>query len=340
MSAKTSATALSVDGVGAEPKLSSILSELFKARLTFLVLLTTLVGFYLGSSEPLDFVLLTHTLGGTAFLAAGASALNQLMEREYDARMRRTQGRPLPAGHLTPDAVLLIGVGLAVAGLAWLSWGVNLLAAVIGAATVASYLFVYTPLKRLTVLNTIVGAVPGALPPLIGWAAATGELGAQGWALFAIVFFWQLPHFMAISWLYREEYSRAGFRMLSGQDPDGRRTAASAIRNTIGLVAISLFPFVQRTSGVVYLVVAAVIGFIFLGCAIQFARSLTAQSARRLFFASILYLPLLLGALVFDKSKKLTPPGITSDKIGGRFSPREESIAVPLVGTKPVQFVN
>jgi len=340
MSAKTNLTVIADAVPSAEPGLVSILSELIKARLTFLVLLTTLVGFYLGSAEPIDFVLLAHTLGGTALLAAGAAALNQLIEREHDARMRRTQGRPLPAGHVTPDSVLMFGVGMVIGGLAWLSWGANLLAAVLGAATVASYLFVYTPLKRITVLNTLVGAVPGALPPLIGWAAATGELSAAGWALFAIVFFWQLPHFMAICWLYRDDYSSAGFRMLSGQDPEGHRTAASALRNTMALLLISFLPFVQRTSGGWYLLVAAVLGFVFLACAIRFARHLSARSARQLFFASILYLPLLLGALVCDKAKKLTPAMATSDRIGRHFSPERESMAAPLAQTKPDQIVN
>jgi len=203
----------------------------------------------------------------------------------------------------------------------WLSFGSNLLAAALGAMTVASYLFVYTPLKRITVLNTIVGAVPGALPPLIGWAGATGELSAPGWTLFAIVFFWQLPHFMAISWLYRDDYSQAGFRMLSGQDPEGHRTAASAIRNTIALMLVSLLPFRFATSGVIYLVFAVLLGFVFLACAIRFSRNLSSGTARQLFFASILYLPLLLGVLVFDKSKKLTQPPANLDTIGSHFSP-------------------
>lgn len=287
----------------------AVFSELVKARLTLLVLLTTLVGYYLGSDSPVDWQRMLHTLFGTALVAAGAAALNQLIEREHDARMRRTEGRPLPARRITPNAVLLLGALLSVTGLAWLLFAVNALTAFLGAVTLVSYLFIYTPLKRITVLNTAVGAIPGALPPLMGWAAAAGSVSAPGWALFAILFFWQMPHFMAISWLYREDYARAGYRMLSGVDPDGRRTAASAIRNTIALLLISLFPFLLRLNGRTYLLGAIALGLGFLVCAAWFARALTAQAARRLFFASIVYLPLLLGLLVADKAaKKLTSP--------------------------------
>ena len=286
----------------------SVFTELVKARLTLLVLLTTLVGFYLGASGPVDYGLMFHALSGTALVAAGAAALNQLMEREFDARMRRTEGRPLPAGRITPAAVLVLGTSLSVVGLTWLLVAVNSMTALLGVLTISSYLFLYTPLKRRTVLNTVVGAIPGALPPLMGWTAATGGIAAEGWALFAILFFWQLPHFMAIAWLYREDYARAGYRMLSGVDPEGRRTAASAVRNTLALLVISLYPYLLGTAGAVYLAGALALGIGFLAFAIVFARSLTERSARRLFLASILYLPLLLGLLVADKrSKKLTP---------------------------------
>ena len=287
----------------------AVFSELIKARLTLLVLLTTLVGYYLGSDSPVEYLRMLHTLFGTALVAAGAAALNQLIEREHDARMRRTENRPLPSRRITPNSVLLLGVLLSVTGLAWLLFTVNALTAFLGAVTLASYLFVYTPLKRLTVLNTAVGAIPGALPPLMGWTAATNTVSAPGWALFAILFFWQMPHFMAIAWLYREDYSRAGYRMLSGMDPDGRRTAASAIRNTIALLVISLFPFLLHLTGRIYLFGALALGLAFLICAVSFARALTPRAARQLFFASILYLPLLLGLLVVDKTaKKLTAP--------------------------------
>jgi heme o synthase len=283
---------------------TAVFMELIKARLTFLVILTTLVGFYLGSPEGLDLVLLAGALIGTSALAAGAACLNQLLECEWDARMKRTRTRPLPAGEVAPTTVLLLGAVMCLGGLAVLSFGVNLLTALLGSLTLASYLFIYTPLKRTTVLNTVVGAIPGALPPLMGWTAATGSLAAPGWALFAILFFWQLPHFMAIAWLYREDYAQAGFRMLSGSDPTGSRTAGSAIRNTLALVAVSLVPFLQQIAGRIYLVVALVLGGVFIVTALRFGFRRTPQSARQLFFASILYLPLLLTVLVIDRAKR------------------------------------
>ena len=285
----------------------SLLMELTKARLTLLVVLTTVVGFYLGSPTSVDLVLLTHALAGTALLAAGAAVLNQVLEQEFDARMRRTANRPIPAGRITPTSALLVGSALSLLGLIWLLFRVNPLTALLGVATWTSYVAVYTPLKRITVLNTLVGAVPGALPPLMGWSAATDSISAPGWSLFGVLFFWQLPHFMAIAWLYREEYQRAGFRMLSGADPDGSRTAASAVRNTLALLGVSLFPFAFGLVGHWYLAGAVILGAAFLAFAIQFARTVSPVSARRLFFASIVYLPLLLGLLVLDKqTRRLT----------------------------------
>ena len=285
----------------------SMLMELTKARLTLLVVLTTVVGFYVGSPSSVDVLLLTHALAGTALLAAGAAVLNQVLEQEFDARMRRTAGRPIPSGRITSTSALLVGSALSLLGLVWLLLEVNALTALLGVATWTSYVAVYTPLKRITVLNTLVGAVPGALPPLMGWSAATDSVSAPGWSLFGILFFWQLPHFMAIAWLYREEYQKAGFRMLSGSDPEGSRTAASAVRNTLALLGVSLFPFVFGLVGHWYLGGAVVLGGVFLAFAIQFARTLSPVSARRLFFASIVYLPLLLGLLVLDRqTRRLT----------------------------------
>ena len=285
-----------------------VFGELFKARLTLLVLLTTLMGFFLGSPDGVSGWLCIHALGGTSLLAAGAAALNQWIEREHDALMRRTASRPIPSGRMDTTVVLALGVGTSVAGLVWLAVWVNLLTAFLGATTLATYLFLYTPLKRITVLNTLVGAIPGALPPLMGWTAATGSLSPKGWALFAILFFWQLPHFMAIAWIYRDEYSKAGFRMLSGIDPDGRRSAASAIRNTIALILVSLVPFLQGVSGRIYLSAALILGGLFLVHAVRFAILLDIPSARRLFFSSILYLPVLLTFLVIDRTKEAPSP--------------------------------
>lgn len=286
----------------------AILCELTKARLTLLVVLTTWVGYYLGSAGAMDWAGMLNAIGGTALLAAGASILNQYLERDLDRLMRRTEGRPLPSGQMDADLALALGVGLCVAGLFWLLFAVNRLTAGLGALTLVSYLFIYTPLKRVTVLNTLIGAVPGALPPLMGWAAATGNLDPSGWALFAVLFFWQLPHFMAIAWLYREDYRRAGFRMLSSLDTDGHQTAASAVRNTLALMAVSLLPFLLGNAGRGYLAGAVLMGALFLACAGVFARQLSTQAARRLFFASILYLPLLLGLLVADQRRGFATP--------------------------------
>ena len=281
----------------------AVLSELIKARLTFLVLLTTLVGFYVGFHGRLDWLLLIHTMLGTFLVASGAAALNQLLEREYDAKMRRTEDRPLPSGRLQPTTVLVLGATSAALGLIYLGVAVNPLTSLLGAITLASYLFVYTPLKRVTTFNTIVGAIPGALPPLMGWAAARGEISAAGWSLFAILFFWQLPHFLAIAWIYREEYARAGFKMLPVVDPQGNRPGSQAVSHTLGLLPVSLAPYVFHLTGTVYLAGAFALGLTFLWFAIQFSRHLTIARARQLFFVSILYLPLLLGLMVLDKIK-------------------------------------
>ncbi len=279
----------------------AIYADLFKARLTLLVLLTTAVGFYLGFRGPVDYLLMLHTLLGTALVASGASALNQLFEREYDARMRRTQDRPLPAGLLQPQTVLVVGSASAAIGLIYLALAVNLTTCLIGAFTLLGYLFVYTPLKRVTWLNTAVGAVPGALPPLIGWAAARGDLSGAGLSLFAIQAFWQLPHFMAIAWIYRAEYARAGFKMLPVVDADGGRTGRQAVGFTLGLLPLSLCPYLFNLTGPIYLTGALILGLSFLWFAVRFSRDLSLPRARQLFYASVLYLPLLLAAMVLDK---------------------------------------
>lgn len=297
---KATVQSLTVPVTGEKSRIA-VLAELVKARLTFLVLLTTVVGFYLGGAGPTDLVLMFHTLAGTALLACGAAALNQFLERRYDALMRRTQDRPLPSGRLHPDTALILGAGSSVVGLIYLAVAVNQLTSFLGALTLVSYLFVYTPLKRVTTLNTVIGAVPGALPPLMGWAAARGEVNAGGWALFTILFFWQLPHFLAIAWLCREDYANAGFAMLPVFDRDGLRTGRSTVSHTLGLLPVSLTPFLLGISGVVYFFGALVLGAVFAGQAIQFSRELTERRARRLFFFSIIYLPLLLGLMVLDK---------------------------------------
>ncbi len=299
----------------AERNWLSVYADLFKARLTGLVLLTTLVGFYAGFRGPMDYWLLCHVLLGTALVASGGAALNQLLEREYDAKMRRTRDRPLPSGHLQPQTVLLVGCVAAGLGLGYLAQAVNFTTCLVGALTLVCYLFVYTPLKRVTWLNTLVGAVPGALPPLIGWTAARGEVNGEGLSLFAIQACWQLPHFMAIAWIYREEYARAGFRMLPVVDPDGHRTARVALGSVFALLLVSVAPFLLGLAGLVYLSCALVLGLGFAWFAIRFARaanalngtrwnaSLPRERAWHLFYASLLYLPVLLAVLVLDKVK-------------------------------------
>jgi len=296
--------------VVAERSLASVLADLIKARLTTLVLLTTLVGFYIGWRGPMNFLLLFHLLAGTALVASGASALNQLLERDYDAKMRRTQNRPLPSGRLLPTTVMLFGGATSTAGLMYLALAVNLLTSVIAAVTLVSYLFIYTPLKRVTWLNTAIGAVPGALPPMMGWTAARGELSGEGWALFAILAFWQMPHFFSIAWIYRDEYAKAGFKMLPVVDPEGVRTGQQAVSHALALLIVSLCPVLFKMAGSCYLAAALVLGAGYLWCAIQFSRQLrfaraelTLTRARQLFLASIIYLPLLLAAMVWDKIK-------------------------------------
>src|SRR3954468_15824058 len=281
----------------------AVFSDLIKARLTFLVLLTTLVGFYIGTRENTDYLLMIHALMGTALVACGASALNQLWEREHDAKMRRTESRPLPSGRLQPETVLIFGGACSMAGLIYLAFNVNLLTSLLGALTLTTYVFVYTPLKRITWLNTAIGAIPGALPPLMGWTAARNDLSVEGWALFAILFFWQIPHFLAIAWLYREEYAKAGFVMLPAVDPAGERTGRQAVSHTMALLLVSLLPVALRLSGPIYFFGALVCGLLFLWFAFQFSRTLSTRSARQMLLLSIIYLPLLLGLMVIDKIK-------------------------------------
>lgn len=276
--------------------------ELVKARLSLLVLITTLVGFLLGWNGPLDFFLLGATLVGTALSACGASALNQWWERSLDALMKRTEERPLPAKRLHPRDALLFGLLCCFVGIAILFFFVNEQAALLAFSTVAIYVVVYTPLKQRTTLNTLIGAIPGALPPLIGWAAATEDIGVGGIVLFLILWFWQMPHFLAIAWLYREDYAAAGFQMLSVNDPEGFMTSRQALLYALGLLAVSLLPTLLGIASPIYFVIALMLGTLFTMAAFLFVKNRTRKNARQLFFASIIYLPLVLGALVLFKS--------------------------------------
>ncbi len=281
----------------------SIYADLVKARLTFLVLLTASMGFYLGSLGGVDFALMLHLLMGTGLIAGGAAALNQLLERDLDARMARTQSRPLPAGQVQPETVLAFGAISSALGLGYLTVLVNPMTGLLGGLTWFIYLFIYTPLKRVTWLNTVVGAVPGALPPLMGWVAARNAITWEAASLFAIQFCWQIPHFLAIAWLYRNDYQKAGFKMLSVHDETGKLTGRWAVVFASLLIPVSLVPVFFGTAGLPYLVSALILGLAFAGTAAQFARQLTLPLSRRLFWMSILYLPLLFGVLVLDKAK-------------------------------------
>jgi heme o synthase len=276
-------------------------SELCKARITLMVLVTTLVGFLFGWHGPLDLLYLLQTLAGTALAASGAAALNQVFEVELDARMRRTRNRPLPGRRMTLDEGLIIGITFSVTGILWLSFATNLYAGVLSAVTIGVYVFIYTPLKRVTTLNTIVGAIPGALPPVIGWTAARGQASFESWILFAILFLWQMPHFLSISWLYREDYKQAGFVMLASFDPACRVTGRQSLLYTMGLISVSFIPAMLKLTSFWYFPVAAVMGGYFLWMSFRFAISGTDHAAKRLFVASIVYLPVTLAALAFAK---------------------------------------
>ena len=272
-----------------------------KPRLNLLVLVTTLAGLYLASPSGVALALAAHTLIGTALVAGGAAALNQVWERETDRKMRRTSGRPLPRGRLGVVEGNWFGIALSVVGITDLAIWATPAAAIVAAATLISYVLVYTPLKTRTSLATLVGAVPGALPPVIGWAAATGEITLPAIVLFGIVFFWQMPHFLAIAWMYKDDYASAGIPLLPVVEPDGRRTGRQALLYTAVLWPVSLLPAGVGLAGSTYSVVATCLGIVFFYLSAVFARNRTADSARQVFLFSITYLPLLLGALVADR---------------------------------------
>jgi protoheme IX farnesyltransferase len=283
------------------PSFLSDLAELVKARLTLLVLLTTAVGFYLAAEPPVDYRALFHAVFGTAAAAAGAAALNQWWERRVDALMRRTKTRPIPAGRMAPLQALMLGSALSVFGVVYLAVVCNVLSAVLTAITIVIYIFAYTPLKRTSTANTAVGAIPGAIPPMIGWAAARGTIDAGAWSLFAIVFLWQMPHFFAIAWMCREDYSRAGFRMISSDDATGERSASQSVFFCILLLVLAGLPAFVGIVSYVYQAIELLLGGLFLAVAMRFLRLRTPGAARVLFIASIAYLPLLLAALILTK---------------------------------------
>lgn len=277
------------------------LAELIKLRLSLLVLMTTLVGFLIAWQGPMDYVLLCATLAGTALCASGAGALNQWWERDLDARMKRTRNRPLPAQRMSASDALLFGLFFSVSGLAILEIFTNFRAALLAFITIAIYVLVYTPMKRSSSLNTLVGAIPGALPPLIGWVAATGSYQMEGGLLFALLWFWQMPHFLAIAWMYRDEYADAGFEMLSRYDAEGYATGRQALLYTLGLLLVSLAPALWLFNTATYFYGALFLGAGFSYFAAKFLFIRTRKAARNLFFASIIYLPLILVLQVFTQ---------------------------------------
>jgi heme o synthase len=274
---------------------------LTKPRVVVMVLVTTSVGFYLAAAEQLNWSLLCHTLVGVALASGGTLALNQYLERDLDARMLRTRERPLPEGRLQPNEALGFGVGITAGGLIYLTWLVNPLSGLVTAVSVASYLFLYTPLKQKTPFCVMVGALPGALPPVTGWVAASGQLALEAWVLFAILFLWQIPHSLSIAVLYREDYARANFQLLPVVDPDGTRTGRQIVVHSLALLAVGLLPTTLQLAGTVYFVTAFVLGVAMLVCGGWLAISYSSVAARRLLVASLVYLPALLVMMAVDK---------------------------------------
>jgi protoheme IX farnesyltransferase len=291
----------------AQPEMKDYIA-LTKPRITWLILMSTGIGYFFGLPAgafrwmgwPSWLSLLT-TLVGTALIASGSAALNQWYERESDLKMRRTKTRPIPGGRMVANRALIFGWALSVAGFLILSFGVNFLSGLLGLITLVCYLFVYTPMKQRSSLSTVVGALPGAMPPMIGYAAASGVLTSQAWALFAILFVWQFPHFLAIAWMYRDDYSRAGIRMLPVVEPDGKSTSRQIVGYASTLIPVSLFPTLLGMTGKIYVVGALLLGgwFLYVGVRVAFDR--TTLRARQVLLASVIYLPLIYGLMVLDR---------------------------------------
>ena len=308
MNRVTEEAVMSIESARETPEIGllSDLMTLTKARLSLLVIVTTFVGFCMASKAQLDWLLLVNATLGTTLAAAAAAVLNQWTESHVDRLMERTKSRPLPAGRMKPGFALWLGISMAIVGTVWLWLAANLLSAILAAATVVIYLFIYTPLKRKTAFCTIVGAVSGAIPPMIGWTAAQGPhptLGLGAWVLFGILFTWQMPHFLAIAWMYRDEYAQAGFVMLKRDDVSGAMTAMTSLVFAIALGAICMIPFGTGVNNRVYLIGALALNAAMLGFAAQFLLERSRSTARRLFFTSIIFLPVLLALMVFTKSR-------------------------------------
>jgi len=285
----------------AQPTKLGAYIALTKPEVSLLVLMTTGAGFYMGAHGPMPWLHMLHVIFGTMMIAAGTAALNHYIERESDRFMRRTASRPLPAGQLTPAEALRFGLGLALAGAVDLYYSAGSIACLLGVFTSLSYLLAYTPLKKRTVWATFIGAIPGAIPPMIGWTAATGELGTGAWLLFAIVFLWQFPHFHAISWMYREDYARAGILMLPVVDKDGTRTFRQIVLYAASLVAVSLLPAIMGFAGMLYFFGALVTCTGLVQVCLWAASAKTNTRAKWLMHATVLHIPILLGLMMYDK---------------------------------------
>ena len=285
----------------AQPTKLGAYIALTKPDVSLLVLMTTGAGFYMGARGPIPWLHMLHVIFGTMMIAAGTAALNHYIERESDRFMRRTASRPLPAGQLTPAEALRFGLGLALAGAVDLYYSAGSIACLLGVFTSLSYLLAYTPLKKRTVWATFIGAIPGAIPPMIGWTAATGELGTGAWLLFAILFLWQFPHFHAISWMYREDYARAGILMLPVVDKDGTRTFRQIVLYAASLVAVSLLPAIMGFAGMLYFFGALVTCTGLVQVCLWAASAKTNTRAKWLMHATVLHIPILLGLMMYDK---------------------------------------
>lgn len=275
--------------------------ELTKPRVTWLILMSTLVGYWYGAPDGIRWLVVFHALLGTALIASGTFTLNQWFERDADARMRRTAQRPIPTGRVSPRAALIFGLALSIFGFAELYFGANPLTAWLGLFTEASYLCLYTPLKQRSWHSTTVGSIPGAMPPLLGFAAAAGKLTAEAWILYAILFLWQFPHFYAIAWLYREDYGRAGIRMLPVVEPDGSSTARQILIASLVLLPVSIVPSWLDMTGGLYSTGALLLGLMFVYSGFRLARERTLIRARGVLMASVIYLPSLYALMLLDR---------------------------------------
>ena len=275
--------------------------QLTKPRITWLILMSTAVGYFFGARNAWHFWSILHTILGTALIASGTAALNQWYEREADRKMRRTADRPIPSGRLSAKRALIFGILLSALGFLELALGVNWLSGLLGLFTLLSYLFLYTPLKQRTPLSTLVGAFPGAMPPMIGYAAASGVLDTQAWTLFAILFLWQFPHFLAIAWMYREDYQRAGIRMLPVVEPSGEGTARQIVLYSLALIPVSMLPSLLGMSGKIYLFGALALGLWYLYSGVRVAFDRTILRAREVLLVSVIYLPLIYGLMLLDR---------------------------------------